>query len=626
MSREGCLHDLVWKQAERAPDAVAVESEESVLTYSELHLAARRLARRLRDRGVGPETRVGVCMERSVRLVVALLAILEAEGAYVPLDPAYPPERLEFMSQDARVALLLADAGTPPAMTSAAARVLVLDDADGAPVDPGLPALAASPDRLAYLVYTSGSTGRPKGVMVSHRAIRNHTLWLQDAFPLGPADRLLHKTPMGFDPSITEFFAPLVAGARLVLARHDGHQDPAYLVDTIIERRITALQVVPTLLGMLVEQPRLAECRTLRLVLSGGEALPLDLVDRLHSRLPVEIHNLYGPTEAAIDATCQPRVGRAAAGIAPIGRPIANATAHILDRDMRPVADGEPGELFLGGLLLARGYQGRAGQTAERFLPNPFAATATPPELRLYRTGDVARRLPGGALELLGRTDQQIKVRGVRIEPGEIEAALREHPAVREAVAVALDQPAGQRLVAYVGAGPDAGERAGRELGRRLRGRLSDRLPTHLVPTTIVVLDALPRTPGGKLDRLGLPIPGEFEVPDDAQHVAPRTPLEVELAGDFARLLGVTRIGVEDDLFDLGADSVLVARLGTHVLARYGIRLPLYLLFTVPTVAGVAEAVETCARDGGSQAAAAAVSVLQAEAVLDAGLVPRWDA
>lgn len=624
MTPTGCLHDLVWAQAARTPDAVAVEGGGDVLTYAELRWAASRFARRLRRRGVGAEARVGVCLERSTPLVVALLAVLEAGAAYVPLDPRYPRDRLAFMRDDARVTLLLTDAATPPELVPAGARVLRVGEAPGRDEvdEPGSPALPAGPDNLAYLVYTSGSTGWPKGVMVSHRAIVNHTRWLQDAFPMGPADRLLHKTPIGFDPSITEFLAPLVAGARLVLARHEGHQDPGYLVDTIIEREITVLQVVPTLLGLLVEQPRLGDCRSLRLVLSGGEALPLDLVDRLRSRLSVEVHNLYGPTEAAVDALCQPDVRPAAGGVAPIGRPIANAVAHLLDGDMRPVPDEEPGELYLGGLPLARGYHGRPDQTAARFVPNPFAVAPGPADLRLYRTGDLARRLPGGAVEFLGRTDGQVKIHGVRIEPGEIEAALREHPAVSEAVAVALQRPAGHCLVAYVGAGPGAGP----ELGRRLREHLADRLPAHLVPAAIVVLDALPRTPGGKLDRLGLPAVEPFEVRGDARRVAPRTSLERELAGDLARLLGMSRIGIEDELFDLGADSVVVARLGTHVQNRYDVRLPLFLLFAVPTVAGVAEVVEAYARDGGEVAAGATASLLEAEAVLDASLRPEWDA
>ncbi len=623
MTSDPCLHELFEAQAERTPAAVALVGGEAEMSYADLERSANRLAHHLRRRGAGPEVRIGVCAARSPELVVALLGILKAGAAYVPLDPTYPAEHLAFTVRDAGIELVLAGAAAPLGFVPTAAEVVALDPAGGGVRDEpeARPEARVRPDGLAYVIYTSGSTGRPKGVMVPHRAIANHTRWLQDTFRLRPDDRLLHKTPVGFDPSITEFFAPLVAGGRLVLARSDGHQDPPYLVDMLIRHRITVLQVVPTLLRLLLEQPRLASCASLRMLFSGGEALPVELVERLRERLAVAVHNLYGPTEAAVDAMCQPDVRASRRAVVEIGRPIANCSVHLLDAELRPVAPGEPGELYLGGLPLARGYLDRPDLTAGRFVPDPFAPAAAG-GARLYRTGDLARAGEDGSVEFLGRSDQQLKLGGVRIEPGEIEAVMREHPAVREAAVVARqDAPGGRRLVGYAAAGPDAG---GDRLAGQLRDHLRARLPGHMVPASIVVLEELPRTASGKLDRRGLPAPGARPAESPAGYAAPRTPLERELADAFARLLGVERLGVDDALVDLGADSLLVAQLGTHVVHTYGVDLALFVLFSVPTVAGVAEVVEAYARHGGDHLETMSASLFEAEAVLDPSVVPEW--
>jgi amino acid adenylation domain-containing protein len=619
------LHELFEAQALRTPDASAVTDGDTTLSYAELDRRANRLAHHLRRQGIGVETRVGVCMQRSVPLVVALLATLKAGATYVPLDPHYPPDRRAFMLRDAGVALLVADATAWDLVPRGPGIPRLEPDTagDGPSTRPQVPIHPAS---LAYVIYTSGSTGRPKGVMVPHRAICNHTLWIQERLQLRPGDRLLHKTPLGFDPSLTEFMAPLVAGALLVLAPDHAHQDPAYLVDAVIEGGITVLQVVPTLLRLLLEQRRLSQCRSLRMLLSGGEALPAELVERLRALLPVEVHNLYGPTETAIDVTCLPAVEVGDRVTVPIGRPIANTTVHLLDADLRPVQRGEISELYIGGLSLARGYLGRPSLTAERFVPDPFGSAGEPPGQRLYRTGDLGRYLSDGFIEFAGRTDQQLKFRGVRIEPGEIEAALREHPSVLDAAVVAQDGPASaQRLVAFVAAEPSAGNGQGRELPLHLRDYLSARLPSYLVPSSIAVLNALPRTPNGKLDRRGLPtVPPE--TPRASDYVAPRTPLEEALARAFARLLGVERIGLHDPLFDLGADSLVVAQLGAHVTNTYDVDLPLFLLFAVPTLAGVAEVVQTYALHGKEQIVTRSTSLVTAEAELDPSVVPDWGA
>jgi nonribosomal peptide synthetase DhbF len=363
------------------------------------------------------------------------------------------------------------------------------------------------------------------------------------------------------------------------------------------------------------------------MLLSGGEALPTELVERLRALLPVEIHNLYGPTETAIDVTCLPAVEAVDRVTVPIGRPIANTTVHLLDADLRPVPRGEIGELYIGGPSLARGYLGRPDLTAERFVPCPFLRSADePPGRRLYRTGDLGRYLSDGVIEFAGRTDQQLKFRGVRIEPGEIEAALREHPSVLDAAVVAQDGPAGTpRLVAFVAAGPSAGNGQVRELPLRLRDHLSRRLPSYLVPSSIAVLDALPRTPSGKLDRGGLPAVSS-EAPSASEYVAPSTLIERELASTFARLLGVERIGLHDRLFDLGADSLVVAQLGAHVTSTYDVDLPLFLLFAVPTLAGVAEVVQTYALHGKELIVTRSTSLVTAEAELDPSVVPDWGA
>ena len=446
------LTELWQERTHAAPHATAAVFRDLSLSYGELADRATGLARRLRALGVGPEVRVGLAVERSLDLVVGLLAILEAGGTWVSLDPSYPRDRLAFMLEDSGASVLLTQERLRGNLPAPVGGVLCVDteadQADGPPAG----SEAATPEHLAYILYTSGSTGRPKGVMVTHRAITNRLLWMQRTFPLSSDDAVLQKTPYGFDASLWEIFLPLLTGALLVVAEPEGHRDAAYLAAAVVDRRITVLQLVPTVLGPFLEQEGVEiACRALRRLFCGGEALPAELVERFFARGGAALCNLYGPTEAAIDATFHslaPEPGHGpASGTVPIGRPIANDEIHLLD-GFRLVPWGMPGEIHIGGIGLARGYVGRPDLTAEKFLPNLWS---TEPGARLYRTGDLARFRSDGALEFLGRADQQVKIRGVRIEPGEVEATLTRHPAVREAAVTVREGPTGQpRLVAYV--------------------------------------------------------------------------------------------------------------------------------------------------------------------------------
>ncbi|HEX7241973.1 MAG TPA: amino acid adenylation domain-containing protein, partial [Longimicrobiaceae bacterium] len=456
-----CLHRLIAAQAKRTPNAVAVVAGPEALTFAELERRSNRLARWLRGRGVGPEVPVGICMERSGEMVVALLATLKAGGAYIPLDPGYPAERLGYMLEDARVRLLLTRADLLERLPPHAAEPVCLDGlwVEAMDEDDTDPEVDVSPDGLAYVIFTSGSTGRPKGAMNAHAGIVNRLLWMQEEYGLGPDDVVLQKTPFSFDVSVWEFFWPLMTGARLVLARPEGHRDPAYLSELIEREGVTTLHFVPPMLQAFLEAGEPWRCRSVRRVMCSGEALPYELMERFFSALPgAELHNLYGPTEAAVDVTywaCGPRARR----VVPIGRPVANTRLYVLGSALLPVPVGVVGELFIGGVQVGRGYLGRPELTAETFVPDPLSPT---PGARLYRTGDRARWLASGELEFLGRVDTQVKIRGFRIEPGELEAVLTRHPAVREAVVVvreaASGTPGDKRLVAYVVPGREPGE------------------------------------------------------------------------------------------------------------------------------------------------------------------------
>ncbi|MET0397983.1 MAG: amino acid adenylation domain-containing protein [Longimicrobiaceae bacterium] len=591
------VHLRVAEQAARAPAAVAVEAGGERLTYAELRTRAHALALRLRGLGAGPESRVGICLERSAEMVVALLAVLESGAAYVPLDPEYPAERLAHMLADSGAAALLTRASLLGALPPFRGQTVLVDEENGGPEEPGAVAgfsLFPIPCSLslAYVIYTSGSTGTPKGVAVQHGALAGQVDWMLRAFPLAAADRVLQKTPFSFDASVWEFWATLAAGATLVMAPPGAHREPVQLARALAGEGITVAQFVPSLLAALLDED-VAGCAALRRVFCGGEALAAGLAARARAALGAEVVNLYGPTETCINATAHV-FGGERRPVVPIGRPVDGVRAYVLGGDGEPVPAGVPGELCVGGVQVARGYLGRPGPTAAAFIPDGLSGEAG---ARLYRTGDRARWLAGGVLEFLGRVDGQVKLRGFRVETGEVEAALLAHPGVRAAAAaVRGDGPGGARLVAYVVPGgvppaPDA-----------LRAWLGLRLPGPSVPSAFVFLDALPLTPAGKLHRAALPPPADVADAAGRPHAPPRTPVEEVLAGLWSDVLGVERVGVRDSFFELGGHSLLAARVAARVRGAFGIDLPLRAVFEAPTVAGLAGRVEEALRSGNGAA------------------------
>jgi amino acid adenylation domain-containing protein len=581
-----CLHQLFEQQVERSPEAVAVVFEDQELTYRELNQRANQLAHHLRRLGVGPDVLVGIYLERSLEMVVGFLGILKAGGAYVPLDPAYPRQRLAFMLQDAQVPVLLTQEALVEGLPEHNACVVCLDAgwARHAQQPEHNPASGVRSDHLAYVIYTSGSTGQPKGVLIEHRALVNHMRWMQATFAWTPCDRILQKTPISFDASVWEFYAPLLAGGQLILARPGGHRDSAYLVEAIVRHQVTTLQLVPSLLQLLLEEKGLERCTCLRRVFCGGEALPVELQERFFARLGAELHNLYGPTEATIDATYWTCQRGSPLPTVPIGRPIANMQSYILDSRLQPVPVGVAGELYLGGIGLGRGYLNRPELTAEKFVPHPFSMESG---ARLYKTGDRVRYLADGAIEFLGRLDHQVKIRGYRLELGEIETLLGQHPAVRQVVVlVREDLPGDQRLVAYVVAEPQRVPALG-----ELRSFLKEKLPGYMVPAAFVFLEALPLTPNGKVDRRALPAPDQ-ECCDRAQaFVAPRTPVEELLTAIWSEVLQREQVSMHDDFFDLGGHSLLAIQVLSRVRSTFQVELPVRQLFETPTVAGLATAI-----------------------------------
>ncbi len=581
------VHRMFEAQVGQTPEAVAVGFEGSSLTYAALNARANRLAHHLRALGVGPEVMVGLCVERGLDMVVGLLGILKAGGAYLPLDPGFPP---------ARVALMLADAGVPVLVTqerlrgrfeAPGAEVFCVDSDREAlgPRSAENPSGGATADDLAYAIYTSGSTGTPKGVMIPHRALTNFLLSMRKQPSLSASDTLLAVTTLSFDIAALEIFLPLIVGARVEIASRETAADGARLIAHLVETGTTVMQATPASWRLLLESgwegdPDLT-------ILCGGEPLNRELAERLlrHSK---GVWNLYGPTETTIWSTLA-KV-ESGEGPVPIGRPIANTRAYVLDARMNPVPLGVAGELYLGGLGLARGYHNRPELTAEQFVADPFS---TEPGARLYRTGDLARYRPEGVIECLGRVDGQVKIRGYRVELGEVESALTSHPAVREAAAAARDETSGEkRLIGYLvprGSAPAESD---------LRAWLKDRLPDYMVPTTFVVLDALPMTPNGKIDRKALPDPEPARGDGLTPFVPPRGPIEEALVAIWSEVLGRPRIGVHDNFFELGGHSLMAAQLLSRVRETFGVEPPLNDLFESPTVAGLGRLVEDALKSG----------------------------
>jgi amino acid adenylation domain-containing protein len=596
------VHARIEQQAELTPDAVALlvpatpatgqAVGESVreITYSELNRRANRVAHLLRRRGVQQDQPVGIYMERSADLVIGLLGIWKAGGAYVPLDPSYPADRIQYMLRDARPRVVLTQQHLLSSLDQTAADRVALDDPlAGHHAEPDFNLeVPTGAGQLAYIIYTSGSTGQPKGAMNTHGAVLNRLLWMQQEYRLCPGERILQKTPFSFDVSVWEFFWPLMTGAQLLVAQPTGHQDPDYLIRAIQTWSITTVHFVPSMLRQFLDAPGLERCASLQRVICSGEALPRDLEARFFEHLDARLYNLYGPTETAVDVTAwQCSAGSTRRGV-PIGLPIANTEIYLLDENLRPVPLGVPGEIYIGGLNVGRGYWGRPDLTAEKYIPDPFSRR---PGARLYRSGDLARQGVDGVIEYLDRLDYQVKIRGFRIELSEVESWLARAQGVQECAVLAWGDATRDRyLVAYVvPREPDAPPTTG-----SLRHFLREHVPEFMIPTAFVWLAHLPLNPNGKLDRRALPAPDARCRSASIENLAlPRSETEHLIAAVWQEVLGLERVGIHDNFFDIGGNSLRLLPVQRRLQQLFGRPIGLPALFRHPTVALLAEELDT---------------------------------
>ena len=604
----------VIEQLERfmreTPHAPAIVTHEGATTYRELDVTSRRVAAQLRARGVGPDRTVAVIADRGVPQIVGLIGVLRAGGAYVPIKPSLPRERIGWILEEVKPAVILCDGQPPSVLEDISAEVIRLDDSAPDSEFPELAPVVVPPDALAYIIHTSGSTGRPKGVMVTRRGFDAQMRWIQEAFPLDARDRCLQLHAFTFDASVSEIFWPLIVGGAIVLPRVGGELDSRHLDDLIAKSSTTVVHFVPTMMWALLESIDAAKWQGVKWLIAGGEALTVELVRRCAHAFPrAELVNTYGPTETTVNATfarCADD-GRAVA----IGVPVADTTGYVLDDNLLPVPLGAIGELWLGGVQLARGYLHKPALTAERFVPDPFAAR---PGERIYKTGDLVRQNDDGVLEYVGRADFQVKVRGFRIELGEIESVLREHPQVRNAAVVDRDDRfLGRHLVAYVCATDSTASEA-------LRAFLAERLPDYMVPMGLVLLDELPLTTSGKLDRRALPVPTD-DAYRRAAYLAPSTEAETALATMFTEVLGVERVGINDNFFELGGHSLLAMRLIARIRRHFDVELTLMELFDGPTISQIAAHVGRTHHVGSQRGSVERLSHSEGPACL---LQPYW--
>jgi amino acid adenylation domain-containing protein len=579
-----CLHQIFEDQVEQTPNATAVTFEGQSLTYADLNHRANQLAHHLIKLGVGPEVPVAICMERSLDLPISLLAVFKAGGAYVPLDPSYPRERLSFILKELGAPVILTQRSIAESQSFAGVHVISRDSDNDelAAESTDNPCTEVTDENLCYVIYTSGSTGQPKGAMLHHRGVRNRLLWGITDYQLGPGDVVLHKTPLTFDVSVWEIFAPLLSGARLLIAKPGGHQDTAYQLDLMACEKVTHVDYVPTMLEVLLESEGLDQCDHLKIVTAAGEALTRELRDRFYSQTNAKLYNLYGPTEASLAVTywvCEPD-GKER--VIPIGRPMSNASIYILDKQLQPVPLGVAGELHIGGVAPGRGYLKRPDLTADKFIPDAFGKNGGQ---RLYKTGDLARYRSDGAIEFLGRLDHQVKIRGMRLELGEVEAALCQHPAVREAVILPHEITAGNKsLVAYV-----VSKQEPLPTSDELRDYLRQRLPEYMVPAACVVMTELPLLSNGKLNRRALPNPEEFLSEREETYMPPESDLEQIIAAVWQQVFNVERVSIHSNFFDLGGNSLLLAKVHNKLRTALNLDVQIIDLFKHTTIHSLAK-------------------------------------
>ena len=574
-----CVHELFEEQVVKTPEAIAVVFESQSLTYRELNQRANQLAHYLRKQGVGPESLVGLFLERSLEMVIAIYGVMKSGGAYIPIDPAYPSERITIMLANAKPAVILTQEKLKVALPASSATLICLDSAweQLKLQNDSNPEINVCAGSLIYVIYTSGSTGQPKGAMNTHQGVCNRMLWMQEAYVLTSNDSVLQKTPYSFDVSVWEFMWPLLNGARLIVARPNGHRDTQYLLETINRFQITTIHFVPSMLRLFLQEINADYCKSLRRVICSGEALTLDCQQMFFEHLPgTKLYNLYGPTEAAVDVThwtCRPDCNL---NNIPIGRPISNIQIYLLNEAHEPIPVGNVGELYIGGIGVARGYLNQPELTAERFIPNLFSSK---PGSRLYRTGDLARWLPDGNIEYLGRSDFQVKIRGFRIELGEIEAQLNQHAAVSASAVATEGEGVDKAIVAYLVGRPDKQLSAS-----SLRDWLAARLPEYMMPARFVQVAALPININGKLDRKALAQMDGKKLETGTEYAAPRNPLEQELVTIWESILRHQPIGIHDSFFHLGGHSLLAVALCSQINRKLGQEMSLRWVFEHPTI------------------------------------------
>ncbi|MBD2771979.1 amino acid adenylation domain-containing protein [Iningainema tapete] len=635
------LHGLFEAQVEKTPEAIALVFKEEQLTYRELNERANQLAHYLHSLNVAPEMLVGICLERSIEMIVGMLGILKAGGAMVPLDPSQPQERKAFILADTKVEVLLTLKKLVAGIPVPQSHLVCLDTEYEkiATKSKNNPKNGVQSDNLAHTIYTSGSTGQPKGVMVNHQAICQGFVLMQEICPITQQDRVLQKMPLTFEFSFWELFWPLITGACVVLAKPGGEKDIAYLVKLIALQKISILMFVPSVLQVFLSYEGLKTCKNIRTIFSGGEPLTSALKNRFFNQLPnCQLYDLYGSTEdnAVTYWLCQPDEKLSSF---PQGRPLPNVSIYVVDEQLQLVPVGETGELLVGGWGLARGYLNRPELTAQKFISNPFKDKI---QERLYRTGDQVRYLSDGTIQILGRIDNQVKVRGFRIELGEIEVVLEAHPAVRQAVVLAREDVSGdKRLVAYVV--PTSQESHPQEqsyannplrpnlstqLVPLLRSYLKAHLPEYMVPSAFVLLEAFPLNPNGKVNRQALPAPDQNRTDRSKVYVEPRTPVEELLARIWSQILGIEQVGIYDNFFDLGGHSLLVTQLIIKVQQTFQVELPLLSLFEMPTVAELAQSIAIAQKTGASFTTVGTKTPvnLKAEAILDSTICPNTSA